>query len=468
MDSMLSPESLLDVRLGSVVAPAGHGKTELIARLAALGRRTLVLTHTHAGVHALRARIKRLGVDPKVAAVDTIASWSSRYTSSFPGGTRPSGRMPKGGEWTDIYKGGRRVLGNSAVRAVLEASYDRILVDEYQDCDLYQHALVKTLSNQLPTIVFGDRMQGIFNFSDSPSVSWDADVFPHFPLIGTLLEPMRWRSANVALGEWISEVRDKLERGHPIDLTTGPITFFPCENDYEVSPLFHDIDSAVGSIAAIHRYRKACDQLAKSTSGYFQAIEDIACKTLQEFAEVWDVASGPSRVERLRDLVKLAICKKKLSEGELESEDDLRVSAAIQSAYEGLKITGDARHAVSAIELIRKHSRARTFRGELVRDSLKSLDHLANGKFESLSQSVFFVRQRISHGGRFLPKRTVSTPLLLKGLEFDRVIVPDANHFNSGRETGDRAKLFYVALSRARSSLVVASSSPIVQFPIPT
>ena len=35
----------------AIVAPAGHGKTEIIANVAALGRRALILTHTHAGVH---------------------------------------------------------------------------------------------------------------------------------------------------------------------------------------------------------------------------------------------------------------------------------------------------------------------------------------------------------------------------------------------------------------------------------
>ena len=40
----------------AVVAPAGHGKTEIIANVAAMGRRALILTHTHAGVHATRCR----------------------------------------------------------------------------------------------------------------------------------------------------------------------------------------------------------------------------------------------------------------------------------------------------------------------------------------------------------------------------------------------------------------------------
>ena len=53
---MVDASDLLKVRLWSVVAPAGHGKTELIARTAALGKRTLILTHTHAGVHAIRSR----------------------------------------------------------------------------------------------------------------------------------------------------------------------------------------------------------------------------------------------------------------------------------------------------------------------------------------------------------------------------------------------------------------------------
>ncbi|WP_443096661.1 UvrD-helicase domain-containing protein [Stenotrophomonas sp. PUT21] len=227
---MLSPESLLTVSRGSVVAPAGHGKTELIARLTGLGERTLVLTHTHAGVHALRARMRRLHIDPRAAVVDTIASWASRYTAAFPRLGRPLGRMPRGGEWDDIYLGAVNVLGLSPVRDVIAASYDRLLVDEYQDCDLVQHSLVVALSEQLQTIVFGDPMQGIFGFN-SPIVNWDIDVFPAFPLVGTLEEPMRWRDTNPELGEWISSVRKKLELGEPVDLASGPLSYLPCKDE---------------------------------------------------------------------------------------------------------------------------------------------------------------------------------------------------------------------------------------------
>ena len=358
-------------------------------------------------------------------------------------------------------------LGISAVRAVLDASYDRILVDEYQDCDLHQHALVNVLSEQLPTIVFGDRMQGIFGFRGNPSVSWERDVFPQFPLVGTLTEPMRWRDTNPALGAWIADVRGRLERGEAIDLTSAPSTFIPCQDAFAMAPLFHSIDGAAGSAAAIHCRRDTCNQLARSTRGAYQAIEDIACVALQQFAENWDRGAAADRAAVLRNVVKSAITARPLDEGEDTSEDDARVVAEKEAAYADLQSTGEAHHAVRALNAIRRHSRARTFRGELVRDTFRALSGVAEGRFASLAQSGFVVRQRVSHGGRLMPRRTVSTPLLLKGLEFDHVVVPDATHFHAESDPGARAKLFYVAVSRARSSLVLASSSPSVQFPYP-
>ena len=49
---MVTPESILTLSRRAVVAPAGHGKTELIAKVAALGRRTLVpVSYTHLRAH---------------------------------------------------------------------------------------------------------------------------------------------------------------------------------------------------------------------------------------------------------------------------------------------------------------------------------------------------------------------------------------------------------------------------------
>ncbi|MBS0225718.1 MAG: UvrD-helicase domain-containing protein [Proteobacteria bacterium] len=439
----------------------------MIAKLAGLAERTLVLTHTHAGVHALRARMSRLGIDPRAAAVDTIASWASRYTAAFPTLGKPLGRMPVGNEWGQLYTGGLDVLSVSPVRDVIAASYDRVLVDEYQDCDLAQHHLVTALAEQLPTIVFGDPMQGIFGFRGNPSVSWENDVFPVFPLVGTLEEPMRWMKTNPHLGEWIAHVRRQLERCESVDLTGGPATYLPCEDVYDLSPLFYELDEASGSVAALHCRRGTCDQLAKLSKAAYQAIEDIACKTLQEFAVAWDQASASDREGLLRQLVKAAVTSKRLKDGEKDTVQDLEAWERVVASYRVLGVTGDPQEAVNVLSGLRLHSRVRTFRAELIRDTTKALAALAEGKHATLAHSAFVIRQRVSHMGRYLPRRTVSTPLLLKGLEFDRVSIPDAVHFDQERDQGVRAKLFYVALSRARSSLVISSSSPTIRFPLP-
>lgn len=464
---MLNPKTLLGVRRGSVVAPAGHGKTELIAKLTGLAGRTLVLTHTHAGVHALRSRMGRLGINPRAVAVDTIASWASRYTAAFPTLGRPLGRMPVGNEWSQLYTGGLDVLSASPIRDVIAASYERVLVDEYQDCDLPQHHLVIALAEQLPTIVFGDPMQGIFGFRGNPSVSWDGDVFPEFPLVGTLEEPMRWKKTNPLLGEWIAHVRRQLERGEPVDLEDGPTVYLPCEDEYDLAPLFHELDEVRGTVAALHCRRGTCDQLAKLSGAAYQAIEDIACKTLQEFAAAWDKSAAEGRERLLRGLVKAAVTSKPLNDGQEDAQLDLEARDRVLRSYRQLATTGDAQAAASALAGLRLHSRTRTFRAELIRDTSKALTALAEGRHATLAQSAFVTRQRVSHMGRHLPRRTVSTPLLLKGLEFDRVAVPNAVHFDQESDQGVRAKLFYVALSRARSSLVISSSRSTIQFPLP-
>ena len=70
---------------GYVVAQAGFGKTHLIAEAVSRStERQLVLTHTYAGVNALRRKMRELGVRDGAFRVDTIASWALRLSLSYP------------------------------------------------------------------------------------------------------------------------------------------------------------------------------------------------------------------------------------------------------------------------------------------------------------------------------------------------------------------------------------------------
>jgi hypothetical protein len=116
------------------------------------------------------------------------------------------------------------------VRDVLAISYSHLLIDEYQDCSLAQHALVLELAQAIPSCaVFGDRLQGIFGFRDT-IVDWQADVLAHFPPFAVDYIPHRWAEHNQSLGVWLHQIRDLLRPGSQVafgaDLPAG-VTFVP-------------------------------------------------------------------------------------------------------------------------------------------------------------------------------------------------------------------------------------------------
>jgi len=461
------PEAVDLFALGNaaIVAPAGHGKTEIIANVAALGLRALILTHTHAGVHAIRSRMKRLGVPRARIAVDTIAGWSMRYAHAFPGVARPPEGMPQGAEWDQLYRGATLALGVKAVREVVAASYDRILIDEYQDCGGLQHELAMALSTIVPTLIFGDPMQGIFEFAGA-TLDWDGQIHPSFPFAGTLETPHRWAGKNPELGQWIAETRIKLMTGEPIDLADPRITYRESDNAFDMGTLFDGLDGKEGSFAAIHCHKAICYRLAKAAGGGYQAIEEIAAKRLGEFAAAWDQAGNAAgRLRAIKGLLEDCFHKKQAIDSEPVDPQDAAVADALNASARRL---GDGNGAEAAVELLatsRKRPRWKLFRSELWRDAERAMIEVAAGRAANMAVATASIRQRISNSGRKLPKRTVSTPLLLKGLEFDHVVIPDATHFANERQA--QAKLFYVAISRATRSLTISSSQRVIQLPPP-
>lgn len=460
---MVTPESILTLSRRAVVAPAGHGKTELIARVAALGKRTLVLTHTHAGVHAIRARLKRLHVSNDAVVVDTIASWARRYVQAFPRRSGTSELHPTKPNWDDIYLGAVSILQSSVAQEVIKASYERVLIDEYQDCDQYQHSIAMWLSCIVPTVVFGDPMQGIFEFVET-KIGWSESVASYFTHAYQLEVPHRWAAANIELGNWVADTRQRLMEGLPIDLRDGPVKYIQSNNAFDMSLFFDGFDSRTGSTAAINCWRSTCNDLAKTTRGAFQSIEEIAAKRLMDFAEVWDMpgSTPQARSNALRSLIDDAVTRI-LPESGTASDTVLEIE--LYAAWAKFSIEGSAELALEVLKLERSHPLSRTYRGELIGDTRRALTELAEGRHHSLVAASEAVRHRLSVTGRAPVARTISTPLLLKGLEFDHVLIPDAMHYVKQKTAA--AKSFYVAISRARHTLTISSKSPILEFPLP-
>jgi DNA helicase-2/ATP-dependent DNA helicase PcrA len=297
-------------------------------------------------------------------------------------------------------------------------------------------------------------------------LDWDRDIHPAFPLAGNLETPHRWAGTNPELGQWIAETRGKLMRGEPIDLRDPRINFRSSADAFDMGTLFDGLEGREGSFAAIHCNKSLCYRLARAANGGYQAIEEIAANRLRQFASEWDRAvDAATRLRSVKSLIDDCFHKRAPAEGEPADPDDEAIRARMQEAARTL---GDGDGALAAAELLtlaRKRPRWKLYRGELWRDCERAVSDLASGRVAAMLEATATVRQRTSNSGRKLPRRTVSTPLLLKGLEFDHVVIPDATHFS--RERLAQAKLFYVAISRATRSLTISSSHPTLRLSMP-
>jgi DNA helicase-2/ATP-dependent DNA helicase PcrA len=463
---MLNIPDLINLRAGAVVAPAGHGKTEVIAAMAGLSKQTLVLTHTHAGVHAIRDRIKKRAVAGASVTVDTIAGWCMTYAHAFPKAARPCEGMPKSSaEWDQLYRGVISVLQIGAVQEVIKASYDRVLIDEYQDCHLLQHELAVALSALVPSLVFGDPMQGIFEFAGA-TLDWPSQIHPLFPNQGTLDTPHRWAGKNEELGKWIADTRERLELGLQIDLLDAPIQLTKVRDAFDMGALFDGVDEKEGLHAAIHCNKSMCYKIARASKGGYQAIEEIAASRLQAFAEQWDESNILShRVQAFALFLSECAHVAGQLHGQVMPPDDVELQMRMLQLQGQLIGPHSAASLLALITLAKKRSDIKLFRKEIWRDAGRAAQEIIAGRVTTMVEAVALVKKSAARTGRSLPRRTISTPLLLKGLEFDHVVIPDATHFLNERVAS--AKLFYVAISRATRSLNIASSARYLHFPIP-
>ena len=209
---------------GFVEAPAGCGKTEAIVRTVAdhCAEPQLILTHTHAGVDALRQRFRSRGVPSSKYHVDTIAGWAWGWVRRY----RQNAGYPDSSDlpvWPAVYAGMRTLLTCSFVRSGIRNSYAGAIVDEYQDCTTSMHKLIVGLNDVVPCRVLGDPLQGIFDFNES-LVEWRAVEISFGTDLGTLNTPHRWiKAGNRRLGKFLLGRRADFESDREPSYAGTPI-----------------------------------------------------------------------------------------------------------------------------------------------------------------------------------------------------------------------------------------------------
>jgi UvrD/REP helicase N-terminal domain len=166
-------------------------------------------------------------VPPRAYRLTTIDGWAMRLIGLFPTRSEIDPDILKledpRNNYPAIREAAAKLLNAGHVLDILAASYSHLIVDEYQDCSILQHAIIYYAAPALPVCVLGDPMQAIFGWPGNELADWDKHVCADFPLAGELTTPWRWRNANTEVfGRWLLDVRRALIDGTPVDLRSAP------------------------------------------------------------------------------------------------------------------------------------------------------------------------------------------------------------------------------------------------------
>ena len=459
----------------SVVLPAGAGKTELIARATQFAYEStgpqLILTHTHAGVHALRARLARLGVDSQSYRLTTIAGWALKWALHFPSVSKLETTQPSSQEeWNAVYEGARRVLKNPHLAASIRESYGGGFIDEYQDCTVLQHTFSLELAQIIPLRVLGDPLQGIFGFTGD-AIQWSRDVEPRFAQLDVEEHSWRWQKSNSELGAWLLELRRGLLNGWPVDLSVAPIEWIPTVTPATQVLACKDVayDEA-STVVAILKWPNQCHSLAKKLGGAFSSMEELESKDLIKYAQALDRATiGCETALALLRIVRecmtglppaIKTMQTRIGTGRLPSVSARTPNVPVVRAVLTIAEDPTPTNVLAACLVIESIAGVFVHRAELWRLVKRSMAVQRDEGLDTSHEAAVIVRDRIREDGRMPQQRTISRTVLVKGLEYDHSIILDADSLNTAQD-------FYVASTRGRLTLSVLSKNRILKFPRP-
>ena len=464
---------ILAINGGTITAPAGCGKTHLIAE--ALTRHSeikpiLVLTHTNAGVVALRGRLDRAGVPSRSYRLSTIDGWAMRLISNFPMRSGHDAKIlelktPKT-DYLAIRDAAWKLLKAGHVSDVLAASYARLIVDEYQDCSLPQHAIVYYAAQSLPTCVLGDPMQAMFGFQ-GPMADWDKHVCTHFPLAGQLATPWRWTNAgNEGFGLWLLDARERLRTGQVVDFQSCPEhvhwVHLDGTKDHKkrLQAALVPCPAPDGRVLIIGESTSPTNQrkIASQTPGAV-VVESVDLKDLITFASKLDLNSptafaelvgfasdvmtnvgGPQLVQRI---------------GSLRAGTARKPPDEVEAAALKFCAAPNPKSAIDLLVEMNKQQGVRVHRPAVLRSCITAFRSANDSIGCSFFDAVVAEREKNRLIGRPLPKRAVGSTLLLKGLEADVSVVLHADDLD--------ARNLYVAITRGAKKLVICSKTPMLK-----
>jgi superfamily I DNA/RNA helicase len=457
----------------SIEMPAGTGKTHLIvamtAEAATNGDRALILTHTNAGVDALRKRLAKHQVDPKSYHVDTITGWALDLVRHYPSLSQMTVPAMVDPNDSGLYVvGSTRVAQATALIRMHRSSFQYLFVDEYQDCVVEHHDLVVALADAIPQCaVLGDPLQGIFDFRDSNLVDWPTHVHPRFPVYTRSHTPWRWSDHNDELGQWLIDIRARMAPDGTLDLSKVQIPGFewkPAGAQSEIQAAYAAANRG-GSVVILHAQRNQHKTVGRAAKGMYSIMESVHGNYMHDQLRKLDQLGPAGCAKWLAETAKA--CFSGLGDinnpvfGRLERNQTLTslsrpTVARTVEIIEAVREQPTLATLSQAMYLLVTEGEGTCYAHEAWFDMAKSLERASIDETRDPNEHLAVIRNRLRYAGRRSRDKLLSKTLLVKGLEYDHTVIANA-------DTIGNHKHLYVAMTRPRKTLTILSASPIIR-----
>ena len=494
-------QSFVNENKSLLIAPAGYGKTYTIVEcLNYTTGRQLILTHTHAGVAAIKEKIKEAKIKSDQYSIETISSFAQKYVSAFYMGDDVPDQDDSKNYHPFLIEKAQRLFQSTIIKRIIKLTYAGLFVDEYQDCTKSQHRMILALSESLPTHVLGDPLQGIFNFNgDLVEFTEDLKEFCSFPELNT---PYRWyKEGNKReLGDLLKRIRTALRACEDIDLelekSTSGFYFYPVqksdltnkESSYrailnkiitnpnkrpELNSLLVIIPEKYknfekgrpfqkGNIEDRTRLRNMIS-FDKSLT-LLEAIDD---KNFYSLAKKIDnihrsIKTAHEPIKKINDEILKKIFLKKNINSWFNDKDvkdkrdpnDKRKAIVLKDVIMQYISQPTSNNMKFIFLELKNNLKVGTPREGLYYSILNALEQ-SESDGASVYEAMKTQRNVIRRSGRKIYGKCIGTTLLTKGLEFDTVVILDADKFTD-------PKNFYVAITRCCKKLIIFSSEKIL------
>lgn len=414
---------------GIIIAQAGCGKTESIVNLIKEytgDKKILVLTHTNAGIENIERRLRKKKISTKKCDIYTIASFCSIYVTAF----RVTSKIYDN-SYEQIYSKMDELMNNNHIKNIIKNTYELMLVDEYQDCNLIQHSIIRKVSKLISYKIYGDPLQAIYNF-EKTNIKFEHIINKDYELLENMTYPWRWKNCNYEMGNWINLSREKLIENDLNIFNSLPngVEVFKYDNYQDLCKKAIQFSYYNGRNVILFNLENQANTFCKKLGGRFFFQEEIECKALKNLIEYID---NKNVLGIVKEFIKIS----KMCFTNFLTEYNNVVNKVEKNNFDfkGLKTNKESANLISTAivefklqtliemaDVIDKNTNLKLYRKELwevLKKLLKEL--LANNR--TAKETLILIRNSKINNNNFKYKNMVSRILLVKGLEFENVFI---------------------------------------------